>query len=80
MTDYSKYYDWMRSMRGVRTPCGSCDGFGNKMYASTSTWRRGIGGQALTWDVCDSCWGSGDLFKRGANLRDLYKELADLKG
>ena len=75
MEPTAETYEWMRNSRGVRTPCGSCAGFGNRMYSNTSTWRHGIGGQSLTWDVCDSCWGSGDMFRHGANLRKLYDEL-----
>jgi hypothetical protein len=39
--------------------CKKCDGYGYRAYGSTSTWRGGIGGQAITADVCDDCWGSG---------------------
>jgi hypothetical protein len=39
--------------------CRSCSGAGIKVYGSTSTWRGGIGGQMMTSDVCDKCWGSG---------------------
>ncbi len=40
--------------------CAECTGSGVKLYGDTSTWQRGIGGQAMTMDVCDHCWGSGD--------------------
>lgn len=40
-------------------PCPACAGSGKRSYASTATWRGGIGGQAITVDVCDRCWGSG---------------------
>jgi hypothetical protein len=40
--------------------CSDCAGWGVKLYGSTATWRGGIGGQAMTTDVCDVCWGSGD--------------------
>lgn len=39
--------------------CKRCYGAGTTVYGSTSTWRGGIGGQAMTADVCDQCWGSG---------------------
>jgi DnaJ-class molecular chaperone len=39
--------------------CPDCQGQGKKHYANTSTWRYGIGGAAVTMDVCDKCWGSG---------------------
>ncbi len=56
------HYD-MLLWRGI-TPdfdkvCRSCSGAGIKVYGSTSTWRGGIGGQMMTSDVCDKCWGSG---------------------
>lgn len=40
--------------------CKECGGSGSKVYGDTSTWRRGVGGQSLTQDVCDHCWGSGN--------------------
>jgi len=69
------YWEFL-SMRGVEKDdvCGSCNGLGVKTYASTSTWRRGIGGQAITNDVCDSCWGSGRKSVTWANLRKLEDE------
>ncbi len=39
--------------------CEDCSGSGYKIYGDTSTWRGGIGGAAMTTDVCDKCWGSG---------------------
>lgn len=55
--------------RGVTDPCPSCAGEGRKAYGNTSTWRKGFGGQAITWDVCDVCWGTGDRFRKGCDLR-----------
>ena len=49
--------------------CPKCDGSGRRSYASTATWRGGIGGQAITADVCDVCWGSGSRRQPGADLR-----------
>jgi len=43
--------------------CTGCGGSGYQMYGSTATWRGGVGGQMLTNDVCDMCWGSGDAEK-----------------
>lgn len=39
--------------------CPECGGAGAKTYPSTATWRGGCGGQAMTRDACDRCWGSG---------------------
>lgn len=41
-------------------PCTRCNGYGVRLYGNTSTWRHTIGGAAMTTDVCDLCWGSGD--------------------
>ena len=47
----------VRALRGIA--CASCGGHGSRAYGSTATWRGGAGGQAITSDVCDKCWGSG---------------------
>lgn len=58
--------------RGVgEYPCARCTGLGRRTYGSTATWRGGIGGQAMTPDVCDECWGSGDAMRLGVNLKAL---------
>lgn len=51
------YIEW----RGIDLSdvCERCGGAGMCAYANTSTWRHGMGGQAITNDVCDVCWGSG---------------------
>lgn len=69
----------LRDYRGVETPCPDCAGWGVQAYASTATWRGGVGGQAITTGVCDRCWGSGDATKPGANLRALEAELRRLR-
>lgn len=53
------FLDW----RGINpeNACQECGGSGVKTYGSTSTWRGGIGGCAMTDDVCDKCWGSGSV-------------------
>lgn len=57
--------DW----RGIETQCDRCSGSGRIVYGSTSTWRGGIGGQAMTGDVCNKCWGSGDEGHPWTNLK-----------
>lgn len=54
-----------------RIACRGCGGVGEKVYGDTSTWRSGAGGQSLTEDVCDRCWGTGRSDKTGPNLRKL---------
>lgn len=51
------------SRRGVESPCEACSGFGVRAYGSTATWHGGVGGQMITSDVCDKCWGSGDAVR-----------------
>ena len=74
---------WLEQMRGIESRCSRCDGFGCRAYGSTTTWRGGIGGQAITGGVCDKCWGSGDESRPWMNLRRLEgerrKERADLE-
>lgn len=43
--------------------CRNCGGSGVAAYGSTATWRGGVGGQVITVDVCNSCWGSGNQHK-----------------
>lgn len=62
------------SMRGVEDPCPECQGMGVRSYGSTATWRGGMGGQMITNDVCDRCWGSGDRYRSGCDLRKLRDE------
>lgn len=53
-------------------PCAACHGNGYRAYGSTATWRRGIGGQAFTTDVCDECWGSGRSDVKHGDQRRLH--------
>ena len=55
--------------------CPSCGGSGIRCYGSTSTWRGGIGGAAMTNGVCDRCWGSGNTTRPGENLRVLWSRV-----
>lgn len=57
-------------------PCPACKAQGYKWYGSTATWRGGIGGQAMTQGVCDTCWGSGDLDYPGYNIREAEAKVA----
>jgi hypothetical protein len=61
------------SMAGVI--CSSCGGEGMKTYSSTATWKGGIGGQSITEDVCDKCWGTGRSDVQGINLKEIYNKL-----
>lgn len=61
--------------RGISKPCPKCAGFGMRSYSSTATWRGGIGGQMITADQCDGCWGSGDADAPWPSIRELEGKL-----
>ena len=62
--------------RGVEVPCNKCHGLGTYTYPSTATWRGGIGGAAMTIDICDVCWGTGDAHRIGTDIRELEAKRA----
>lgn len=69
-----RVYEDMLYWRGIDPhngdePCKACGGSGVRVYGSTSTWRGGIGGQMMTNDICDKCWGSGNAKAPWMNLR-----------
>ena len=55
------FEDFVQQRIGDSPACAKCSGLGTRCYGSTATWRGGVGGQALTSDVCDACWGSGSV-------------------
>src|SRR5512138_3331028 len=72
--EYEEFRYRILSWRGIcehETPCKRCGGSGVASYGSTSTWRGGVGGAAMTSDVCDLCWGSGVAERPWTNLRAL---------
>ncbi len=71
MSTYEEEMQRFKTWRGIRTCCQRCNGSGVIQYSSTAGWRNGIGGQAITDDVCDTCWGSGCTERLGVNLREL---------
>ena len=56
--------------------CPACQGHGRRTYGDTSTWRGGIGGQAITEGVCDKCWGSGRTDETGVDQRKMAGSFA----
>lgn len=64
-------HEYMLMLRGIEDPCKACSGSGVKAYSNTTTWAGGIGGQMITSDICDKCWGTGDAYRKGVNLRVL---------
>jgi len=69
--DTIEFLEILCRMRGIENPCPRCQGTGVRVYSNTATWLGGIGGATLTSDVCDSCWGSGDMRRKGVDLRKL---------
>ncbi len=68
--------------RGINSShvCPECEGSGSKLYGNTTTWMGGVGGQTMRRDVCNECWGTGDLGRPGANLRKLMQAQAEPPG
>lgn len=64
---------------GGAEPCEACRGLGVRGYGSTSTWMGGPGGQILTQDTCDKCWGSGRADRPGLNLKHATKAIQALE-
>lgn len=62
--------------RGVEDPCERCAGAGCYVYSSSATWRGGMGAASPQRDVCDVCWGTGDRYRTGVDLRRLRSEEA----
>jgi uncharacterized protein YlxW (UPF0749 family) len=84
-------YDTMLQWRGIERengdePCRGCNGSGVRAYGNTTTWRGGVGGQVITSDVCDKCWGSGNSENVWVNLKSIARisrkeaELVDVCG
>lgn len=75
--------DWrplLLAWLGIEEPCKGCGGRGRRSYPSTSGWRGGIGGAAMTEDVCDDCWGTGDARRSGVDwrrMRENYERQAN---
>jgi hypothetical protein len=59
--------------------CERCSGSGYIVYGSTATWRGGIGGAAMTNDVCNACWGSGNRHRPWANLKRVSAQTKTLQ-
>jgi hypothetical protein len=74
-----EYLKYILEARGVETPCSHCSGLGVMAYPDTSTWHHRIGGQSITSDVCEFCWGSGDANRKGADLRAIEAEFAKVR-
>ncbi len=60
--------------RGVIDPCVRCGGAGQIQYGRSCTWRGGMAVSGDYRDVCDLCWGTGDRWRHGVDLRQLRDE------
>lgn len=77
MTEQKFTYHEILAMRGIfdkEDICGDCEGLGIKSYPNTATYMRGSGisGQAFTDDICDKCWGSGNINRPFRDLRKAF--------
>lgn len=79
MSESERFWESVLIHRGVTEPCEKCGGMGVRAYPNTSTWHGGVGGQMITDDVCDGCWGSGDANRPWPDWRELkaLRQLAD---
>jgi len=71
-----RFFARMMGRQGIRNPCSVCSGYGNREYPSTATWRGGVGARAVTLDVCDGCWGSGDADRSWTDIRRLIAKIS----
>ncbi len=67
MSTHAEMLDWRNILEGQE--CERCQGTGGITYGSTATWHGGIGGSAMTYDVCNKCWGSGNANRPWTNLK-----------
>lgn len=74
--EISSEHAWGLRWRGVEDPCLLCKGSGIVSYSSGATWRGGMGTTSVERDVCDRCWGTGDRYRSGTDLRKLRDEEA----
>ncbi len=75
MTDEPAYtLSYFLRRRGVNDPCDRCKGLGSYNYSSGGTWRGGMGTCAFTHDICSECWGSGDKYRIGTDIRKLEEQ------
>lgn len=68
--EHDRMLSWRSLNRDLDDVCKPCGGSGMQTYANTSTWRGGIGGNAMRTAVCDQCWGSGDASKPWPSWRE----------
>jgi len=52
--------------------CKGCSGAGKMVYSNTSTWHHAFGGQMITSDVCEQCWGSGSASRPWPSWREIW--------
>jgi hypothetical protein len=76
-TEGERYYWGFVEYRGVVFPCETCHGLGTRPYPDISTWRHAdLSRQIVINDVCDACWGTGDEYRHGVNLKEVWLRVA----
>jgi hypothetical protein len=70
-----EFFETLFEYRGLSAEeaCTECGGVGSRAYDGTSTWRGGVGGSAITTDVCDKCWGSGSKSRPWRSWRQVER-------
>ncbi len=71
MSDFDEVKSRFLAWRHVDMPCPKCKGSGVVMYGSGATWRGGMGTTSVTPGECDVCWGTGDAYRHGVDLRKM---------
>lgn len=59
--------------------CEKCRGEGVLNYGHTSGWRGGVGVSSPTYDLCDTCWGTGRSDLVGEDLRAQRERVKQLE-
>ena len=80
IVDYARY--WKRRAEEAEEAervdkCHKCHGRGWLLYPKTTTYMHGVGGNVMTKDVCEVCWGSGDERNPFRNLREVMQAWGD---
>jgi len=54
----------------ITVDCPDCNATGVKTYPTAALWHKGgMAAQVITEGVCNRCWGTGDLSRKGKPLK-----------
>jgi hypothetical protein len=70
LKSFEAFLEWREIEPG--DACKGCQGSGRMVYSNTSTWHHGMGGQTITSDVCERCWGSGSSSHPWPSWREIH--------